>query len=71
LIIRTLLPQNLHKAKGMKFIDLRPPPACTDSYRRKCSLFTKKFIICTKKAFHHQNASSKSFTPVKVNFPMV
>jgi hypothetical protein len=33
----------------MKVIDLHPPPASTESHRRKCSLFTKKFIICTKK----------------------
>jgi hypothetical protein len=39
---------NYRKAKGMKVIDLHPPPACTESYRRKCSLFTKKMYLHKK-----------------------
>jgi hypothetical protein len=39
-----------HKAMRMKVMDLRPPPACTESYRQKISLLAKILIICTKKA---------------------
>jgi hypothetical protein len=38
------------KAMRMKVIDLRPPPACPESYRKKITLLAKIFIICTKKA---------------------
>ena len=47
---RPKVQNHMHKAMGMKVIDLRPPPACLKSYRLKFSLFTKKFIIFTNKA---------------------
>ncbi len=44
----------------MKMIDLRPPPACSESYRRKISLFSKNFIFFTKRTLHHKFSSFKS-----------
>jgi hypothetical protein len=49
----------------MKVIDLRPPPACPESYRQKinywqkCSLFAQKGINC------YTNACSESYTVEK------
>ena len=42
---------------GMKVVDLRPPPACSRTYRMFLSLFAKVFIICQKNekmAFKHK-----------------
>ena len=44
----------------MKMIDLRPSPACSESYRRKNSLFSQNSIILAKKTLHHKFSSFKS-----------
>ena len=53
------------KAMRMKMIDLRPSPACSESYRQKKSLFSQNFIIFTKKNLHHKCSSSNHWTRVK------
>ncbi len=42
-------------------IDLRPPPACSESYRQKIPLFSKKNLFFSqKKTLHHKFSSFKS-----------